>query len=236
MPHPKIIAIIPARGGSKRLPNKNLKILDGRPLLWHVIKAIKNSKVVNRLIVSSDSNRILKIAKRYGATPSKRPKSLATDQASSIAVIKYEIRKHHLEGARYVMLCQPTSPLLKAKTIRKAIGKMIKNQYDCLFSLTRVQIHPRYYRAIKSNGVLSEFLGIGKNLKDRPLYQHNGAIYIYKTKFLLKTKANFPFSKKNSGFILMPPAESVDVDTKDDLELASLIIKGQRTHKHAKKH
>lgn len=201
--------------------------LNGQPLLSYVITALKKSRVANMILVSSDSQKILNVAKKYGAETSRRPKFLATDKASSIAALKYELKKNNLENCDYILSCQPTSPLLKPATIRAAVEKMIKHQYDCLFSLTRVQNHPRNYRTIKANGALSEFLGIGKNLRDRPLYQHNGAIYLYKTAFLLKSKAGFPFSNRNSGYTLMEPAESVDIDTIEDFKLANYILKGR---------
>lgn len=226
-PNKKIAAVILARRGSKRLPNKNIMPLDGRPLLSYIIAAIKKSRTANSILVSSDSKKILDVAKKSGTKTSQRPKFLATDKASSVAALKYELKKNNLEDCDYILLCQPTSPLLRPATIRAAVEKIIKNRYDCLFSLTRVQNHPRHYRTIKTDGALSGFLGIGKNLKNRPLYQHNGAIYLYKTAFLLKSKISFPFSKRNSGYILMTPAESVDIDTMEDFELAKYILKGR---------
>mgnify|MGYP001585776360 CR=1 FL=1 len=222
----KLLAIIPARQGSKRLPNKNIIKLAGRPLLYYVITALKKSRIPTKILVSSDSDEILKVAKKYGVSISKRPKYLATDKALSTDVVRYEIKKLKNEHFDYVMLCQPTSPLLSPRTIRLAFKKMIAKRYDCLFSITKVKMHPRYYRTVRPNGTLSQFLNL-KTKSNQSFYQHNGAIYLYRTDFLLRSKSWFPFSKRNSGYIEMSWAESIDIDTLDDLTLAETIIRGK---------
>lgn len=220
----KIISIIPARGGSKRLPKKNIIKLGGKPMIAHVIKALLASGAVDKILVSSDSEEILQTAAKYGADTSRRPSELATDDANTIDVIRYELAKESAKEFDFVMINQPTSPLLSSETIRQAVQKMTENDYDALFSVIKVDVHPRYYWKINPTDRLEKFIQTDSLVSGEQLYRPNGAIYIYKKEFFLGSQDPYPFSDKKTGYIEMNKIESIDIDTADDLEIAKKFI------------
>ncbi|MFH1894579.1 MAG: acylneuraminate cytidylyltransferase family protein [Patescibacteria group bacterium] len=126
----KVIAIIPARGGSKGIPRKNIKVLLGKPLLFWSIKAAKESKYVDRIIVSTEDSEIAEVSRCFGAEVLSRPKNLAADTATTISVLKHVIEK--IPEADIVVLLQPTSPVRTGGLIDKAIEKFIKSRADTL--------------------------------------------------------------------------------------------------------
>jgi CMP-N-acetylneuraminic acid synthetase len=126
----KILAIIPARSGSKGIPNKNIKKLSGRPLIYYTIKAALNSKLIDRIIVSSDSEKILKISEKLGAEiPFKRPKNISEDKSLAIEVIQHALNwleKNEKYFPDAIIYLQPTSPLRTKKHINEAINIFFK--------------------------------------------------------------------------------------------------------------
>lgn len=126
----KVIAVIPARGGSKGIWRKNIKILLGRPLLFWSIKAAKESKHVDRIIVSTEDSEIAAISRRFGAEVLPRPKNLATDTATTISVLKHVIEK--IPETDVIVLLQPTSPVRTGNLIDKALERFVKSKADTL--------------------------------------------------------------------------------------------------------
>ena len=187
------LAIIPARGGSKRLPRKNLLDLCGKPLIAWSIEAALKSKYISKVIVSSDDEEILNIAKEYKADFIKRPDELASDTATT-----FDALKHTLENVGkydYVVLLQPTSPLRSEKHIDEAIELLEEKSADAIISVCEMEHSPLWSNILDENLDMSNFLRdevLNKRSQDLPKYYRlNGAIYICKTEELLENKGFF---------------------------------------------
>ena len=224
----KILAIIPARGGSKGIKNKNIVNFCGKPLIYWTIKAAQNSKLIDKLIVSTDSKKIRDIAEKYNVNKiNLRPKKYSTDKATTLSVLKYEIK--NLEKKKYypdvIVTLQPTSPLRNSEHIDSALKKFLKNKKaDSLVSCVEL---PHNFNPMSLMKIKNKFLiEIDKNKiysrqKKNIFYARNGAaIYITKRKIIDKKIFNektIPFQMDNFS--------SVDIDTKDDIEIGSLFYK-----------
>ena len=230
----KILAVIPARSGSKGLKNKNIKNLCGHPLIaWTINNAVK-SKYIDKVLVSTDSEKIATISKKYGASvPFLRPKKYATDTSNDFVVINHAIKFLNSKNEKYdyVVMLQPTSPLRELKDINKSIFKAIKFNADSLVSVSKViSQHPRFIYSIKSNHNLVPFMKNNKNPSIRRqdienLYFLDGTIYISKIKSLLKHKT---FYHKNTKAFVVPKWKSLEIDDIDDLKLASYYMKEKK--------
>ena len=213
----KIIAIIPARSGSKRLLNKNIKIFNGRPLLYWSIAAAKKVKIIDKIYVSTDSLKIKKIAMKYGAfVPFLRAKKYATDKSPSEELILHLLKNLNYQ-VDYVILLQPTSPLRNYKDVESSLKYMIKKRLNSLVSVT-------YLRDFKLNLFENSLKKIkilnSKNIKG---FKHiNGSIYILKvSNFLIKKK----IINSSTKFFETKGNESIDIDTKLDFEIAKILSK-----------
>ena len=182
----KILSIIPARGGSKGLPRKNIADLAGKPLIAWTIEASLNSEYISKTIVSSDDDEILNISKKYNADIIKRPDELALDTTAIEPVIKHVVEELKIENLEYdyLVLLQPTSPLRYAKDIDNAFDMLFKNNATALISVC--EIDNKILKAFKQNK--DTFIeGISNNKypfmrrQDLPkIYLSNGSIYIIK--------------------------------------------------------
>lgn len=229
-----IVAIIPARGGSKGLPNKNIRKLLGQPLIYYSIKTALKSKLVDRVIVSTDSEKIAKIAKKCGAeVPFKRPAYLAADTAHTPPVIQHAV-KFLKEKENYhpdiVVTLQPTSPLRKEEDIDKMIKILVKNNYDSIISIQNVGSHHPWWMSKMKNNKLVPFLdkldADPYNLERYQLprvFQQNGSIYITKTKALFEK--NNIIIKENCGAYLMDNIYSLEIDDYNDFLFMAMIMK-----------
>lgn len=227
-----ILAIIPARGGSKGIPRKNIKTLAGKPLIAWSIEAGKKSKYIDRIIVSTEDKEIRDISLVYGAeVPFLRPKELAQDNTSSVDTIVDVIMKlKDIEKLEYdfVLLLQPTSPLRNEKHIDESIDLLISNldKYNALISVTELE-HPVYWnRNIDDSQRLRNFMEYDKNKNYRrqdfmKTYRLNGAIYLIKTDAFLNYKN---FETKDTLAYIMNRKSSIDIDCIDDLELAEYYM------------
>lgn len=227
----KVLAIIPARGGSKGLARKNILDLSGKPLIAWTIEASLNSKYITKTVVSSDDNEILNISKQYESDIIKRPDELASDTTASEPVIKHvieELRKEKNEFD-YVVLLQPTSPLRDVQNIDNAFDILFKSDATALISVC--EIDNKILKAFKQNkdGFIE---GISNNKypfmrrQDLPeTYLSNGAIYIIKVDEFIKN--NSLFTHKTISYV-MNEITSLDIDTTDDLELANNTIRELR--------
>jgi CMP-N,N'-diacetyllegionaminic acid synthase len=220
----RVLSIIPARAGSKRLPRKNLIDLAGRPLIAWTIEASLNSKYITKTVVSSDSEEILKIAKEYGADIIKRPGVLANDTASSESVVAHALESIE-EEFNFVVLLQATSPLRNTKDIDNSFEKLFRENVTALISVCETD--NKILKAFKENekGFIE---GLSNNKypfmrrQDLPkTYMSNGAIYIVKVSDFLKN--NSFYTAKTVSYI-MNGARSLDIDTKDDLKKANKCI------------
>ena len=185
----KILSIIPARGGSKGIPKKNICKLNGKPLLSYSIKNALESKLVNRVVVSTDDDAIAKISKRYGAeVPFIRPKNFSKDSSSSIDVVKHVLQELN-DKEEYVpdivTLLQPTSPLRTTKSLDKSIQLLIKHKSDTVLGVFELKSHP-YSAFWKKNGYLKpikkNFLKFYQRQKRPDCYYPSGSIYTFWSK------------------------------------------------------
>ena len=190
----KVLAIIPARGGSKGLPGKNIIDLAGKPLIAWTIEASLGSKYITKTIVSSDSDEILEVAKRYGSDTIKRPDEFATDISSSEVVVKHSLERME-EKFEYVVLLQPTSPLRDTVDIDCAFEKLFSSDATALISVC--EYDNKILKAFKENE-FGYIEGISNNKypfmrrQDLPkTYMSNGAIYIIKVDDFLKNNSFF---------------------------------------------
>ncbi len=154
--NPTFLAIIPARGGSKRLLRKNILPLVDKPLIVWTIEAAKKSKYINKIVVTSDDDEILNISKANGAEIIKRPDELATDTATSFDVIVHSIKS--LEKYDYVVLLQPTSPLRDQEDIDNAIELLLDKSASAIISVCEVDHSPEWCNTLPENNDMSNFL------------------------------------------------------------------------------
>lgn len=185
----KIVAIIPARGGSKRLPNKNIMNLCGKPLIVYSIESALNSKLVNKTIVSTDDNNIARISRQYGADVIKRPDELAKDSSPTIDAVVHALTQLESQGESFdiVVLLEPTSPLRKVDDIDNAIGVFIKNydHADMLTSLGEIHLESPYIAKIVENGFVKKLIGTKQTPEMRTYFPY-GVIYAWKVESLKK--------------------------------------------------
>ena len=219
------LAIIPARGGSKRLPRKNILDLNGKPLIAYSIEAGLKSNYIDKVIVSSDDTEILNISKDFGADIIKRPDILASDTATSFDAIKHTIENSNRYD--YIVLLQPTSPLRTSINIDESIELLNEKDADAIISVCEMDHSPLW------SNILDKTLSMKGFLKDEVLnkrsqdlekyYRLNGAIYICRTDKLLEEKSFF--LKENSFGFIMDRESSVDIDERIDFKIAQLLLK-----------
>ncbi len=218
------LAIIPARAGSKRLPNKNILDLNGKPLVAYTIEAATHSKYIDKIVVSSDSDNVLKITEYYNVDRIKRPQKLATDSTTTFDAIKHALYEYNQYD--FIIILQPTSPLRTSKHIDEAIELLYKKQADAIISVCEVEHSPLWSNILPDNGDMSNFLSKDSHKRSQDLqtyYRLNGAIYICNTvKYLSEQTA---FLENNIFSYIMPQDASVDIDTNLDFTLASIIQK-----------
>lgn len=217
------LAIIPARGGSKRLPRKNVLDLSGKPLIAWSIEAGLKSKYIDKVVVSSDDDEILNISKEFEADIIKRPVHLSTDTSTTIDAIKHTI--DNIEKYDYVILLQPTSPLRNEKHINEAIELLEEKKADAVVSVCEMDHSPLWSNTLPEDGNMSSFLRdevLNKRSQDlEKYYRLNGAIYICKIEKLLEHKSFF--LKDNIFAYIMDRKSSIDIDEKIDFEMAEVL-------------
>ncbi|MBC3797059.1 acylneuraminate cytidylyltransferase family protein [Acetobacterium tundrae] len=231
----RFLAIIPARGGSKSIPKKNIKDLIDKPLIVWSIQAAKKSKYLDRIIVSTDDEEIKNVSLDYGAeVPFLRPQELAKDDTPSSEAIYYTMKKlidDANEKFEYLILLQPTSPLRDEKHIDNAIEMLLekKEQFDSLVSVTELE-HPVYWnRVIGSRQELNSFLEYDKDKLFRrqdfeKTFRLNGAIYLIEVGIFMKYKS---FETDSTMAFFMDRISSTDIDTKDDFEIAEFYLRNK---------
>lgn len=223
----KILAIIPARGGSKGLPRKNILDLNGKPLIAWTIENSLKSRYITDTYVSSDDDEILEVSKKFGSKILKRPDHLATDISSSEEVVNHilEELKQYNKVYDYIILLQPTSPLRDEKDINRAFEMLFDKNATALISVKN-----------EDNKILKAFIdneegflyGIYNNKypftrrQDLPkIYMSNGAIYIIKVDEFLKNQS---FLTNKTIKFIMDDIKSIDIDTKEDLKQLNDIL------------
>lgn len=222
----KIIAIIPARGGSKRVPKKNIKPLNGKPLIYYSINSALQSQHFDKIIVSTDDEEIKEISIKFGAEIVERPSNLAEDDSSTIDVIFHvlDVLKKKSYEPTLLVLIQPTSPLRDNEDIDNAIRLFLKSKCDILMSVSESK-HPPFWCFKLEEGLLKPIFDIKYlSIRSQDLektYEPNGAIFIVRPKDL---KLNKSFYSENTIPFIMPSEKSVDIDDEFDFMIAELIM------------
>ncbi|MGM9571749.1 MAG: cytidylyltransferase domain-containing protein [bacterium] len=220
-----VLAVIPARGGSKRLPGKNIKLLKDKPLIAWTIEEAENSKYIDRVIVSTDDKEIADISRLFKAdVPFLRPAALAQDTTSTVDVLVDLLSK--VEKYDYLCLLQPTSPLRTSDDIDGALAYFEEKKADSVISVCVAEHSPLWSNVLPPDNSLSNFIDDkikNKRSQDLPVYYRlNGAVYIIKTEKLLQERELL--LSENCYAYVMPNERSVDIDTAMDFYLCQLYL------------
>ena len=219
------LGVIPARGGSKRLLRKNIKVLAGKPLISYTIEAARNAESLTDYLVSSEDREIISIAEQYGApVPFVRPASLATDKVRNIDVVYHALQHMESEGGiKYdiIVLLQPTCPIRDPQHIDIAVEKLSNTEIDTVVSVKGpFKKRDPILKAIR-NGVLEDYYPVENANKVEPFYLYNAALYAVKRDYFVKYKKLI--SPKQLPLV-MDQFHSIDIDTEADFLVAEAYI------------
>ena len=224
-----ILCIIPARGGSKGLPGKNIKKLSGKPLIAYTIEHARSSMYIDRVIVSTDSKAIADISKGYGAeAPFMRPKRLASDNSSTIDVLLHAmdwLEKKENYFFDILVLLHVTAPLRHVKDIDNCIELLVKKNADNVFSVTPANRNP-YFNMVEvsryGNVRLVKKGGFATRQSAPEVFDMNASIYVWWKDILKEKRATL---LENSHIYIMPKERSVDIDDAIDFKIAEMLLK-----------
>lgn len=227
----KILAVIPARGGSKGIPSKNIFNVGGQPLIKYTIDCAKNSKYLDRAVISTDSLEIKRVAEEYGGdVPFMRPAELALDTSKTIDCIVHAVNslKEMGEEYDYVMIIQNTVPLRKGWHVDESIEKIVDSNERSLVSVTEVEQHPILMRTLNEDGTLKKLLPMSSTMRrqDFPkFYKVDGAIAIQKIdeEFNLNTSIN-----DGKLAYIMESKYSIDIDNYIDIKVIEYYLEKER--------
>nr|WP_320012028.1 acylneuraminate cytidylyltransferase family protein [uncultured Desulfobulbus sp.] len=225
----KILALILARGGSKRLPGKNIRSLGGKPLVVWSIDIVKDAPEICDILVSTDNSDIASISSNAGAyVPWLRPKRLATDTASSIdatlhALDWYESQRSEVDG---ILLLQPTSPFRTKETVRRGLEKFRTNGQQPVIGVSPTHAHPLWALKVEGNHLEPYIKHHGLTVRSQELplaYKVNGSFYLISPKDFRRHRSFF-IESKTSPLVIQSQKESLDIDTEFDFNLAQFIL------------
>jgi len=220
------IAIIPARGGSKRIPRKNIKTFHGKPLIAYSIEAALNSKIFDRVIVSTDDNEIAEVAKKYGAEiPFMRPKHVSDDFATTMDVIKHSINELSLTDDCQLCCLYATAPFVQVHDLVEASNMLSSINIDYVFSATEFSFPIQRAIKIDKNGFCNMFHTEHENTRSQDLekaYHDAGQFYFGKVSAFQQNKPFFHSSKSKP--FLLPTYRVQDIDTLEDWKRAELLF------------
>ena len=224
----KIIAVIPARGGSKSVPYKNIRPLAGKPLIVWSIEVGQGVKEIDRIIVSTDDEKIAAVARDHHAEVYERPASLATDEALVIDALRDLSHTLRAEGetAEIFVLLEPTCPLRAAEDVKKCIHLLVQGGYDAVATFKDADLNP--HRAWKIHDHEPEVFISGAipwlpRQKQPVAFQLNGAVYAFYSRLL--EKDGMSLLSGRSGAVLMPKNRSIDIDDELDFDIIETIIR-----------
>jgi len=229
-----MLAIIPARGGSKGIPRKNLVSLQGRPLIDYTLEAARNSRLITRIIVSTDDDEIHSASIKFGLSNEYlRPKELAEDDTSMSETISHCLEWAAREYGRIgeFIILQPTSPLRTSVDIDNAIARFRMGSYGALVSVNEMREHPFECIELMPDGgkkyLRANILqGPGRQSYAGKYYFINGAIYIFDCEYFKSNGCKLDLS--DTELYIMPPERSIDIDTAGDLGVAEQMIMGAK--------
>jgi CMP-N-acetylneuraminic acid synthetase len=224
-----VLAIVPARGGSKGVPGKNLRPLAGRLLIEYAAEAARQSGVVDRMILSTDSAEIADAGRRIGMeVPFLRPAELSQDESPMLGVIQHAVRELGTRGwtPRIVVLLQPTSPLRRPEHVRKAVELLRETGADSVVTVVEVPKHlsPDYVMRIE-DGMLRPFLaegsGVTRRQDARAAYSRDGTVYAFQRETLERHGSIYGADCRP---LVIPAEESLSIDTPGDWDQAERLL------------
>lgn len=222
------LAIIPARTDSKSIKNKNLAILGNKPLIAYSIKTALDCKEINKVIVSTDSEKIAAVARKFGATvPFIRPKNLARDETPMAPVLLHALKfaeKAYQKKIAFIVLLDPTSPFRKVFDIQRCLILAQKPKTDSVVTVCQAEHNPYFVMRKIKNGYLHPILSSKKEIRFRQeapkVYRINAAVYVIKREILLKGKIFTPRTRA----LIMPSERSLHIDEPLDLKIAQILL------------
>ena len=222
----KVLAVIPARGGSKGLPGKNIRDLAGMPLVAWTIEAAQASRCIDRLILSSDDDEIVQVARRWGCdVPFVRGEDLATDEATTVDVVLDSLRR--CPGYDWVVVLQPTSPLRTTEDIDRCLLECLDQGASVGVSVCEATVSPYWMFSRDGQGQLQTLLPMPEGAtrrQDLPnAYQLNGAVYVASCNWL---RVNANFITPGTYAYVMPQSRSIDIDNPMDFFFAEQLLSG----------
>lgn len=224
----KILCIIPARGGSKRLPGKNIKPLNGLPLIGYAIRAAKGSQHIDTVIVSTEDANIAEVARAQGAdVPFVRPAELADDSAPTVPVLQHAVRYFEDVGEQFdiIVLIQPTVPGVEAQDVDAVIEQLVAEGAHSCVSICEIVDRPEWmYRLGDKNRITPYVENAPLRSQDMErLYRLNGAVYA-SLRDILMEKGTI-YDNDDCTYVLMPRERSTDIDTELDFMVSELCMK-----------
>lgn len=230
----KILGLIPARGGSKSVPKKNIKDLGGKPLLQYTVEAANQSKLLSRVVLSSDDDDVISVAKTLNLeVPFKRPSHLAADTSPTVPVIQHALQFFQSQEIYFDAVCllQVTSPFKTGAFIDKAIKKFTEADCDALISVQKVPVkyNPHWTFKEDTSGFLKIATGESNIIPRRQelpvTYHRDGLIYITKTRVILEQNSLYG---NTTGYIESPKEGQINIDTIEDWEKAEAYLKSKQ--------
>jgi len=235
----KILGVVPARGGSKGIPGKNIKLLGGVPLMQHIIRTAEQSKYIDRLILSTEDDEIAAAGEEIGIeVPFRRPAELATDNATGISVIRHALEHFDSQGEMFdgVISLQATNPLMKTETIDRAIDLWLETGCDSVTAIALLtKGHPYITKRLGDNGRIEDFCEIPVNARmhrrqaRETVYYLTGALYLRSRELIEAENMDSHYLGPDSRAIIVSELDSVDIDTHFDFELAELLYNKLKT-------
>jgi len=225
-----ILALIPARGGSKGIPYKNARLLMGKPLIAYTIEAALQSQYQLRVVVSTDDEEIAEVARTADAeVPFLRPAELARDKAPTLPVVQHALgwlEQHEGYKPDLVVLLQPTSPLRRAEHIDQGIKLLLQTDADSVVSVCEVEHSPYWMRVLDNEGRVKPFVEGDHEFSRRqdlpPVYRLNGALYVTKRRIVMEERC---LLGDDVRALVMAREDSIDIDDEVDFLLAELLLK-----------
>jgi CMP-N,N'-diacetyllegionaminic acid synthase len=224
-----VVALIPARGGSKSVKRKNVRLLCGKPLIVWTIETAKSVQEIDHIFVTTDDDEIAAVSKRNGAQVIRRPAALATDDAMPIDVIRHALKTLPALGVDcdLILYLEPTCPLRSGDDLLKALHMLVSaEQFDAVASFSKASLHP--HRAWKLEGSRPSLFLPGANpwlprQKLPEAFQLNGAVYAFRKESITETSIS-PLNGKIGGFVI-PEERAIDIDDEKDFRIAELLMK-----------
>ena len=229
----RLLAVIPARGGSKGLPGKNIRPFAGHPLIAHSILMAKMCPIINRIVVSTDDEKIANVALKYGAeVPFIRPADLAEDNTPMWPVLKHALQKTiHItkQSYDYLLLLDPTSPGRIAEDINEALARLKETpEADGIVGVSKPEFNPIWHCVIEQKGWMKDLVDggalFGRRQDVSPVYRINASLYIWRTNFILRCQGNW--RQEGKGLIYeIPESRAIHIDDLKEFERWELLLK-----------